>query len=324
MNLKFYHSPLLKQIMATEPSVKMDFVQSLIPGTVGALCNNYGAYPFDTIRVRLQSIQGLQDKCNNRSNSNRSTMAIVRRILRNGLMKGVREMYRGSTASAIGMIAENSIVFSANRIIKRNLYGLSDETNRLGQSPLTFRDEAFVGFISGSLSTLVSCPFETIRSNMQVESGVHRRSSIMNMARNFGVSGLYRGFVPSYFRNVPFYMLFFPLYSEYANLISQVRNRPYSELGVGSQIVAGGMTGATTWMMTYPMDFIKCNQQITPIGKDASARAVIRRMYGETGSVFKTFVKMYRGVGITMVRAFPASGSLMVGVELANSFVYDK
>ena len=112
MNLKFYHSPLLKQIMATEPSVKMDFVQSLIPGTVGALCNNYGAYPFDTIRVRLQSIQGLQDKCNNRSNSNRSTMAIVRRILRNGLMKGVREMYRGSTASAIGMIAENSIVFS--------------------------------------------------------------------------------------------------------------------------------------------------------------------------------------------------------------------
>ena len=192
----------------------------------------------------------------------------------------------------------------------------------MGQSPLSPFQEASIGFLSGSLGTIVSCPFETIRSNIQVEKTNTRYVS--SICRTLGLSGLYRGFVPSYFRNVPFYMLFFPMYSYYTDQISNIIGKPYSELGAGSQILAGGMTGATSWFLTYPLDFIKCNQQISPIGADTRMKAIVEGFYlAENRSVYRTILRIYRGVGLTMVRAFPATGFLMVGVEFANSFVYD-
>jgi solute carrier family 25 (mitochondrial carnitine/acylcarnitine transporter), member 20/29 len=293
---------------------KYGLFRTLVPGTVGAIFNNYGAYPFDTIRVRTQDPRS----------KNRSSYSILRGIFSKGAVGGFRDIYRGSTISAIGMVAENSIVFSANRLLKEKLYNIDVKSNRLGQSPLTFTQEMTIGFLSGSLSTVASCPFETIRSNIQVERGEHRRSTILQISRRLGVSGLYRGFTPSYFRNVPFYMLFFPLYSQYADWISKIRGRSYSELGMGSQALAGGLTGATTWFLTYPLDFIKCNQQISPIESDSSMKSIVKRIYRSEGSVLRTCLRMYRGVGLTMIRAFPAAGSLMVGVELANSFVYDE
>ena len=68
---------------------------------------------------------------------------------------------------------------------------------------------------------------------------------------------------------------------------------------------AGGISGCLSWLLTYPLDYIKTIiQSDDPSSRKyhSATRAALMK-YEEEG--IRTF---FKGLGITMLRAFPVNG----------------
>lgn len=95
--------------------------------------------------------------------------------------------------------------------------------------------------------------------------------------------------------------------------ISDYVDKPIHNLGLLWYALAGGAAGATTWSIVYPLDVIKCNQQISLDKKNLSILDTAKRMYRANG-----IRALYGGFSPTVLRSFPANAGLLLGVELTN------
>lgn len=274
-----------------------DLITGSTPGIVGAFCNTYVGHPFDTIRVRMQNI----------STPHKTTMDCFKSTIMN---EGYKGLFKGSTSSLCASMAENSVVFGVNEVIKRKFYNSGTKTS------LPLGQDMMVGSISGFAATIAACPLETIKCNMQVNSSncITKHRSMIRIYRDLKFSGLYNGFSASCTRNIPYYLLFFPLYSRYIKLISHVTNRQRHNQNIFDYALAGGLSGATTWSIVYPFDVIKCNQQIYQ--KKIDMLSMSKLLYKTNG--IKSF---YAGFYPTIIRAFFANSSLLFGVETMNQLL---
>lgn len=267
------------------------------PGIVGALCNTYVGHPFDTVRVRMQDI----------SSPYKTATQCLRTTITN---EGYKGLFKGSTSSLYASMAENSVVFGVNEVIKRKFYDSGTK------SSLSLGQDMMIGSISGFAATIAACPLETIKCNMQINNSncVTKHRSIIEISKELKFSGLYNGFNASCARNIPYYLLFFPLYSRYIKMISDVTKRQKRDQNVLDYAIAGGLSGATTWSIVYPFDVIKCNQQIHRTKIDMMSMS--RLLYNTKG--IKSF---YAGFRPTIVRAFFANTALLFGVEAMNQIL---
>jgi solute carrier family 25 carnitine/acylcarnitine transporter 20/29 len=69
--------------------------------------------------------------------------------------------------------------------------------------------------------------------------------------------------------------------------------------------IAGGISGSSSWLLSYPIDYVKTviqSQQIENIKYKSAIDCVIKK-YKEEG--VKTF---FKGLGVTLLRSFPVNG----------------
>lgn len=124
-----------------------------------------------------------------------------------------------------------------------------------------------------------------------------------------GGMGFYRGLGATLLREVPSIGIYFSVYKgvrEYINRFERHRDislSPDSPPSTLSTLLAGGSAGAVSWAIIYPFDVIKTNAQICIGDRPTTWQmgATLYRRYG--GRVF------YRGLGTTMLRAFPVNAS---------------
>ena len=286
----------------TDPSSKAimtirDLTIGSMPGAMGAICNTYVGHPFDTVRVRMQDI----------STTHRTAMDCLKATIRN---EGYRGLFKGSVSSMYAAMAENSVVFGVNEALKRKIY------NSGTKSSLSLGHDMMIGSVSGFAATIASCPLETIKCNMQINDSncVTKHRSMIKIYKELKISGLYSGFGASCTRNIPYYLLFFPLYSRYIKLISDVTHRSAHDQNVFDYAIAGGMSSVTTWSIVYPIDVIKCNQQICQTNIN---------MVKMSNLIYKTngIKSFYAGYFPTIIRAFFANCALLFGVESMNQIL---
>ena len=91
-------------------------------------------------------------------------------------------------------------------------------------------------------------------------------------------------------------------------------NRHIKNQSIMNLSIAGGLSGATTWACVYPMDVIKCNQQIHKT--KINIVQMIKTIYLKRG-----ILGFYAGFYPTIIRAFPANTALVFGVEATNSLL---
>lgn len=79
----------------------------------------------------------------------------------------------------------------------------------------------------------------------------------------------------------------------------------------------GAAAGVLSWAVVYPVDVIKSVVQIQPLTAPPEQRSVwgtIRRLYAKEGlAVF------WRGLGVTLLRAFPVNGIVFPTYEMTVS-----
>lgn len=80
----------------------------------------------------------------------------------------------------------------------------------------------------------------------------------------------------------------------------------------------GGLAGAASWVVTYPIDYVKTLVQSQSIKNKEyhSAMDCTLKKYREEG--LKTF---YKGLGVTILRSFPVNGSGFLIFETMMRFI---
>ena len=90
------------------------------------------------------------------------------------------------------------------------------------------------------------------------------------------------------------------------NIQFQQEQQPHEAHTWIASAIAGGTTGALTWVIVYPFDVIKTQIQTAPIDTPKSERtisAVVARLVKEHGRKH-----LFRGLTVTCLRAFPVNG----------------
>mmetsp|Transcript_15600 Transcript_15600/g.25843 ORF Transcript_15600/g.25843 Transcript_15600/m.25843 type:complete len:344 (+) Transcript_15600:180-1211(+) len=270
-----------------------------IAGLVGGIAQVVSGYPFDTIKVRLQT----QD---------------VRKPMFTGAMdclwktvkhEGFQALYRGMTPRLLVTGLYNSVLFETANLVKEQA------VKRRPDGELTTADVALAGAAGGLAVSFVLTPTDIIKSRLQVQyktpgSAVLYKGPwdcFLKIWRSKGIPGLYQGLVISTMRDVPANAIFLSLYEE-------LKYR-YTEEGqdaptVPYKCLAGGLAGVAFWTSIYPIDVIKSRIQTDINGSYKGWYDCYRKIVLHEG-----YRGLFKGFGPCIARAFPAFASLSLAYE---------
>jgi solute carrier family 25 carnitine/acylcarnitine transporter 20/29 len=176
---------------------------------------------------------------------------------------------------------------------------------------------------------------EHIKCRLQVQHGKGSADykfkgpvqAIRSMVREHGITRLYQGWWVTTWREVPAFGLYFATYDylkDWANtfLLSRalaaatVDGRdddpdsfvPHHSHTWLASAFAGGCAGSLTWAIVYPVDVIKTRIQTAPLDQP---RSQLRMLTVGADLVRQYGVRyLFRGLSVTLLRAFPVNGTI--------------
>lgn len=211
-------------------------------------------------------------------------------------------LYRGLSSPLGGVALVNAVVF-----------GVYGNVQKLSAAPDSLRTHCFSGTLAGLTQSLITSPMELTKTRMQMQSAVPPSGSTaasplyrgaVDCARRIyaaeGMRGLYRGFGVTAMRDVPGFASYFVLYEMLVRA-----GRPVDQpAGAAQTLLAGGLAGVGSWILTMPIDVVKTRLQV-----DGSAPGQAPRYAGIVDCAVQSWRTegwrfMTRGISSTLLRAF--------------------
>src|SRR5210317_233788 len=195
--------------------VQISTFSRLFAGAAAGTTACVACYPLDLVRTRLTT--QLENKESYRGISD----AFVK-IIRN---EGFRGLYAGLGPTLMVAVPNFSISWVVYGSLKE--YALEDELfynlrkvdTDTGEEKLGFQLTLMCGAASGTLSTLVTFPFDTVRRRMQIqgqhfapEERISGAQMIRSLLKKDGIKGFYRGLTPEVLKVIPMVGTMFTVY----------------------------------------------------------------------------------------------------------------
>jgi len=294
-------------------------------GSIAGIAGKIVEYPFDTVKVRLQS---QPDHLPLRYTG---PLDCFRQSVK---QDGFRGLYRGVSAPFAGAAAETACLFFSYRVaqeVLRTAGGL-----KAGDA-LPLGSLVAAGAMSGSVTSVVLTPIELVKCRMQVplqstmdptlprNAGLSTRAVspfavIGDVYRREGLSGFWRGQMGTFLRETGGTAAWFGSYEAITlsfktrlQLAQPSRSLQDIELPLPQQLVSGAVAGMSYNFIFYPADTIKSKIQTGEL----SAHGV-RPTFMQVGrALWRThgLKGLYRGCGITVARSAPSSALIFTIVE---------
>ncbi|KAH9287311.1 Mitochondrial carnitine/acylcarnitine carrier protein [Echinococcus granulosus] len=278
-------------------------LKSFWAGGFGGICAVAAGYPFDTIKVRLQTMPhvGPGETPIYRGAFDCAVKTIGK--------EGIGGLYKGMLLPLLGATPLAAVFFSGFSLGKELL--VHDAKN-------IQKNEIFLaGMLSGVFTTALMAPGERVKCLLQVQNlGLHPKYNgpvdvVRRLYLEGGVRSLFKGTAATLLRDVPASGVFFLSYEWIKELTSSSVLK--SNLGVAQTLFAGGMAGVFNWLVAIPPDVLKSRLQIAPEGKyPQGIRSVFKELLTKEG-VFA----LYKGAAPVIIRAFPANAACLLGYEVA-------
>jgi solute carrier family 25 carnitine/acylcarnitine transporter 20/29 len=207
-----------------------------LSGSAGGVALVVVGYPFDTLKVRLQTSDG-------RFNG---MMDCVRQTIKN---EGFVGFYKGVSSPLIGVTGVNAVCFfsyNQSLLIYQRLFMNGNEIDR---TQYQLSPYVFAGALTGVALSFVEGPVELFKAKLQVQYGAGSQAQYTGtfdcakkIASQYGVRGVLQGFGPTLMRNVPANVAYFGFY-EYLKYVLGANTNP-EKISPLTIMTAGGAAGA--------------------------------------------------------------------------------
>jgi solute carrier family 25 aspartate/glutamate transporter 12/13 len=221
-------------------------VYRFVLGGIGGGAGATAVYPIDLVKTRMQNQRGSLAGEIMYKNSIDCFVKVVRH-------EGVLGLYRGLLPQLVGVSPEKAIKLTANDFMRDTLRSID------GTLPL-YR-ECIAGGCGGMCQVMFTNPLEIVKIRLQVagemaaEAG---KTSAVNVVKELGFLGLYKGASACLLRDIPFSAIYFPVYAHMKLYTADENgyNKP-------SSLFLSAMTaGVPAAYLCTPADVIKTRLQV--------------------------------------------------------------
>lgn len=260
-------------------------LSSICASTVSNVAGIAAGHPLDTLRIRMQM-----------DTRNISMRQCLYETLK---QDGAMGVYKGIEQPLIGAIPVCTLVFVVTEATKQKL-------NETHPQMSSFRSSLLAGAVSGFASLSVFVPVELLKCRAQVTSGAKfsYSSTVSTLLAQQGISGLYRGFWASAWRDVPGWAAYFASYDMLKNVqsdrLNQIEDDEKRRLArIFWTMNAGGVAGVISWIVSIPQDIVK-NKQQTHLGEKPLSMAEAYGKITKNGG----FASLFKGLRPTLMRGY--------------------
>jgi len=219
--------------------------QSMVAGAAGGVCETLVGFPFDTLKVRVQS------------------------GVRTGMFNG---LYSGVGSRLCGVVPDWCALYVGFTIGKR-----LDYPEWVPSWARSFTAGCFAGVVGG----LVICPFDAVKIRAQTQPEI----GTWGAARSLGFRGLWAGLPATMIWSVPSQGVFWMAHDVSVDAMKDDRlgERWQKMSPLVMPFVAGGVAGIAEWLVALPLDTIKTRIQAGKAEGFQAAAVEIMRRQGVTG-----------------------------------------
>ena len=250
-----YFYPMNKNI---KTSINYKYYQTIYNFSCGIFAGCIGAfvvYPIDVIKTRMQ----------NQLSNNKLYLNGFDCCKKLWKIDGIIGFYRGLFIQLIGVGPEKAIkIFAYKSIV--------NDSNKL-------KDHIIGGLVAGTCQVFITCPYEMIKINMQMNNKIEYRR-------------LYTGIYPCFLRDIPFSGIYFPTYF-------------YLKENLNYNIfLSGTLAGIPAAFLCTPADVVKTRMQ-TLRNNNINIKMIytIKNIYENEG-----FFAFFKGSGWRVTRTSPQFG----------------
>ncbi|XP_012507427.1 PREDICTED: mitochondrial glutamate carrier 1 [Propithecus coquereli] len=242
-------------------SLPAKLINGGIAGLIGVTC----VFPIDLAKTRLQ----------NQQNGQRMYTSMSDCLIKTIRSEGYFGMYRGAAVNLTLVTPEKAIKLAANDFFRHQL-------SKDGQK-LTLPKEMLAGCGAGTCQVIVTTPMEMLKIQLQDAGRIAAQRKILaaqggaqasaeapaaprptatqltrDLLRSRGIAGLYKGLGATLLRDVPFSIVYFPLFANLNQL-----GRPASEEKSPFYVsfLAGCVAGSAAAVAVNPCDVVKTRLQ---------------------------------------------------------------
>jgi len=206
-------------------------------------------------------------------------------------------------------------------------YLLNNGQNR--ENSLT--EVALAGGLGGALISGMVCPVEQIKTKLQLQHILLSRGQpvlfkgpldyILNVTRSIGIQGLWKGFTPTFLREIFGLPAYFAGYEGSKRLAAQILTKSKQPKDLPSICFpfCGAFAGVILWTVAFPIDVVKTRLQSQVETHPGAYKNIIdcfRRIFREEG--IRTF---YKGCSASMLRTIPVAAGGWTTFELVSRFI---
>ncbi|XP_048013870.1 mitochondrial glutamate carrier 1 [Megalobrama amblycephala] len=239
-------------------SLPAKLINGGVAGLIGVTC----VFPIDLAKTRLQ----------NQQNGSRLYTSMSDCLIKTIRSEGYFGMYRGAAVNLTLVTPEKAIKLAANDFFRFHL-------SKDGQK-LTLLREMLAGCGAGTCQVIVTTPMEMLKIQLQDAGRIAAQRKLMPQAvtpggpvemksptamqltrellKEKGIAGLYKGLGATLLRDVPFSIIYFPLFANLNNLGKKNADGPAPFY---VSFVSGCVAGSTAAVAVNPVDVIKTRLQ---------------------------------------------------------------
>ncbi|KAJ3118828.1 hypothetical protein HK098_005827 [Nowakowskiella sp. JEL0407] len=328
------------ETISTSQSTSQTAVIDLLSGSVAGVTGKVVEFPFDTIKVRLQTQPTISTTANNIPAFN-GALDCLRKTIR---AEGIFGLYKGLSPPLIGSVIENAFLFMCYGAALDWIQTIRGSRTIKAQQP-RMSDVVLAGLISGAGVSFVLTPIELVKCKLQVQDigNLHLASSavaknrlyngpwsvVSHTLKEHGVLGMYRGHLGTFLREAGGGGAWFGVYEflirRFVAMGKERGVKSKEDLKTWQLMTAGAFAGVAFNGILFPADVIKSRMQTdeemaVSAVKDHQLRngKLIRQGFMQVArDLFKAegVLGFYRGFGITIARSAPTSAIIFLTYE---------
>ena len=248
--------------------------------SIGSIITSAFVTPMDTVKVRQQL-------------KNVTSITVVKEIIRN---EGFTSLWKGLAPTLVMSIPAN-VVYYVSYDYLRDYFQT--------YIPLT-SSSLLAGIIGRSTVVMIGAPFELLRTRLQAEHTLPSKETIrilLKESRESNFRMLFRGAVPTLYRDIPFSGIYWGLFESLNPDKSVVANNFWF----------GCLSGTIAATLTIPFDVAKTRRQVAH--DSVSMIPLMRQMVKQEGPLV-----LFSGLLPRILKVAPACGIMIATYEFGKRF----